>query len=129
MTCYLCDGELVCEKCAVDVTDDEIAIPGESDSPEHCSYCHVPLFEDFGLTSEGVEYVLESIRDDLRASANEEQLQRRQTWKWEHGYYVGMGFYAVGRDWAEYVLDNHHGLNKRDKRTLELFLYWTRNKD
>lgn len=131
MTCYVGDGELVCEDCAVDMTDDQIAISGESDSPSHCAYCYRPLFDDFGLTDDGLRYVLESVRERLKHGLN----GPRSAWRWEHGYYKGMGYHAVTRDWAEYVIDTH-GMSDREpardregqrmRRTLELYLHFTR---
>jgi hypothetical protein len=119
MSCYVCDGELVCEKCAVDVTDDERAIGGESDSPTHCSYCQEPQFDTFGLTDAGVRHVLETVERDLRKGT------RDDGWRWDHGWYRGLGRAACVRDWCEYVLDNHHRLGKRDDRVLRWFLFVT----
>lgn len=117
---YVCDGELVCGHCAKDVTEDQLAIGGDGDSPAHCGYCHRPLFDTFGLTSDGAEYVLETVRRDLKAGT------RDSGWRWEIGYYKGLGKPACVRDWAEYLTDNWHGLDKRDERTLELYLHFTR---
>lgn len=119
MTYYVCNDELVCENCAVDVTDDERAIGGSSDCPQHCAWCHAPLFDDFGLTAEGIAYVLETVRSDLKEGTKDDG------WRWENGWYKGLGKPAVVRDWAEHVLDNCYRLDKRDKRTLELYLHFT----
>jgi hypothetical protein len=134
VTVYVCDGELVCEGCAVDCDESDAAIGGESDSPSHCGYCHRPLFDTFGLTGRGMQYVLESVRDSLKHGLN----GPRKDWRWPSGYYEGMGYHAVTRDWAEWALDNY-GMSdcepvrperrpeQRMKRTLELYLYFTRN--
>lgn len=117
MIAYVCDGELVCEDCAVDVTDDEMAIGGESDSPSHCSYCHCPLFDVFGLTDEGQRYVLAAVRKSLKkgkAHAN--------AWHWEHGYYKGQNRDAVLLDWCDEL--RTWKLDKRDQRTVDLFVQW-----
>lgn len=128
MTCYLGEGELICESCAVDMTDDDRVIGGESDTPEHCAYCHRPLFEDFDLTEDGVRQVLEKVRKDLKRNAGWRTNPNGPVWL--GGYYAGMPWLAVTRDWAEHVLANHrrlrHRLQRRDRRTLELFLYFTR---
>lgn len=126
---YVCDGELVCEECAVDVTDDEAWIGGETDSPRHCSCCHRPLFDDgAGLTSEGVSYVLAAVRKELKRGTRSPHVSAwNASMIWEHGHYKGQPWIAVTRDWAEYVLDNHHRLAKRDRRTLEIFMHWTRH--
>lgn len=116
---FVCDGELVCGSCAEGVTDDERAIGGESDSPSHCSYCQRPLFDTFELTSDGVRYVLETVRRDLKAGTKD------NGWRWQYGFYKGLGKPACVRDWVEYLTDNWHGLPKRDERTLELYLHFT----
>lgn len=116
---YVCDGELVCGHCAVDVTADQQAIGGESDSPSHCGSCHRPLFDQFGLTSDGVRYVLKTVRRDLKAGT------RDNGWRWEHGFYQGHPKPAVVRDWACYLTEQWHGLSRRDERTLELYLHFT----
>lgn len=116
---YVCDGELVCEKCAVDVSEEDSAIGGETDSPQHCSYCHRPLFHVFDLTSVGVNYVIETIKRDLKKGTKD------TGWRWGHGYYKGLGRVAVGRDWTETVLDTCFSLNSRDKRILQWYLFIT----
>lgn len=133
MSCYVGEGELICEECAVDMTDDDIAFGGESDSPEHCAYCHRPLFENFGLTDRGLNYVLAKVRESLKHGLK----GPRADWRWGHGYYKGTGYHSVTRDWAQYVIDTCGSSNcepvrdwnrdeQRMKRTLELYLYFTR---
>jgi hypothetical protein len=121
MTAYMGDGELICEHCAVDMTDDDVVFDENgSDSPSHCAYCHSPLLDDVGLSAEGVKYVLETVRRDLKAGTSD------TGWRWTHGFYLGMGRNAVCREWAEHVLSAFRfSLSKRDRRTLELYLHFT----
>ncbi len=121
MTAYLCDGELVCDGCAVDVTDDNAVIGGETDSPQHCSCCHRPLFDEFGLTTDGVAYVVARVEDALRAG----HASNPGFWRWQHGWYLGLDRNACLRDWAELVSDGHYirQHDKRDERVLRWFLY------
>lgn len=131
MTIYLCDGELVCENCAVDVTDDEAYIGGESDSVQCCSYCHRHLLDDGAeLTDIGVESVIESVRQELRRGL---RTPRQSAWNgsmvWEHGYYAGLPWLTVTREWSQWVLDNCHRIDRADRRLLEIFLFWSRHYD
>lgn len=121
MTCYVGEGELICEDCAVDMSDDEMAIGGETDSPPHCAYCHRPLGDDFELTSEGKAYVMQAIRDALKRGTRNAPNGHLE------GYYAGTGPHAVLRDWVDLWLDRGlYRADKRDRRTVELFMHWTR---
>lgn len=121
MTTYLCDVELVCDRCAKDVTDDDVCIGGESDSPSHCAYCHRPLFDDFGLTGEGVRYVVERVRETLKSG----KASKPGEWRWTHGYYIGCDSNAVLRDWVELISDGHYirAHDRRAERILSWFMY------
>ena len=116
---YVCDGELVCEQCAVGVTDDELAIGGESDSCEYCSYCHRPLFDTFGLTQVGYAGLVDSVRHELKRGT-----RTALDWRWEHGYYIGMNRHASLRDAVEHFRD-HYYLDRKAQRILDWYLYLT----
>lgn len=116
MIAYVCDGELVCEQCAV---DDERAIGGDSDSCEHCSYCHRPLFDTFGLTPDGYAALLANVKADLKRGT-----RTRLDWRWEHGYYIGMNRHASLRDAVEHFRDDYYG-DRRAQRILDWYLYLT----
>lgn len=125
MTCYVGEGELICERCAVDMTDDDIAIGGETDSPPHCSYCNRPLDDDFELTTEGVAYVLKTIRESLKAGT---RYCVGRVGQWHEGsWYHGSAFHAVERDWVELWIEPWlYQFSKEERRLVELFMYWTR---
>lgn len=112
------DSELVCEFCGGDSADCEEYSSQETDSPSHCAYCHRPL--DCSLTAGGIKYVYETIRQDLKLGLN-----YRSEWRWDYGWYKGMGVHACTRDWAEMLLN--HNPEKKIKRVAEYYLYYTRN--
>jgi hypothetical protein len=59
------DGcELYCEKCATNEMESWPDGGGESDSPQNCANCHMPL--DNPLTPDGVNYVIQSVRESLQ---------------------------------------------------------------
>lgn len=121
MTDYIThNGELVCEHCMIDPTpEEEICTDNlEMDSPANCSYCNRPI--DCTLTDDGIKYVYETIRQDLKQGLN-----YRSDYRWDHGYYIGLGMHACTRDWAELLLE--HNPNKKIKRVAEYYLYHTRN--
>lgn len=119
MTVYVCDGELVCEDCAVDVTEDEAAIGGESDSTEYCSYCHCPLFDTFGLTRDGYAALLSRVESELK-----EGTRTRPDWRWERGYYEGLNHHASLRDAVEHF-ESDYFRDNRARRILQWYLYLT----
>src|SRR5690606_41255810 len=95
---YLCDGEFVCEYCAEGVDDSDSVAPGsETDIPQHCAYCHCPLFT-FSFTPACVQYVYRSVREQLKAGTAD------NGWRWGSGYYEGMGKEAVLREWAAHEI-------------------------
>ncbi len=124
---YLCDGELVCESCAVDCTDDEAWIGGETDTPEHCSCCRRPLFDGAELTGMGVAFVVRSVREELKSGTRFPRGHADGSMVWQHGWYEGLPWLSVTRDWAEWVLNHCHRLDRRDRRTLEIFMHWSRH--
>ena len=79
MGVYIFRAALYCEECGDQIKRDlgwknnycgdsdyypvYVEDSGEADSPQHCDSCHVPL--ENPLTSEGVNYVLQTIADKL----------------------------------------------------------------
>lgn len=110
------DSEIICEVCDHDGCEEYTS--QESDSPCHCAYCHRPI--ECSLTQDGIKYVYDTIRRDLKQGLN-----YRSDWRWEHGYYVGMGVHAVTREWAEQLLE--HNPEKKIRRVVEYYLYYTEN--
>ena len=98
---------------------------GESDCPQHCSCCGVPL--ENPLTSDGVNYVLESIRESLAEAVEK---GRAQTWSrimplkgtaeedqvWLHG----KRHVDIVREWAQQI--QNYSLEKDERAIVELFL-------
>ena len=68
----------------------------EADSPLHCSVCHYPL--DCTLTDDGIEYVYQALRDELRKGYNE-YLKIHSCY--DDTYYVNCCHYEILADWAE----------------------------
>jgi len=120
---FVGDGELLCGHCAceADLGDDSRAIGGLADSPPHCGTCHYPLYESFGLTDAGVEHVVGTVRADMKRGT------RDDGWRWQGGWYEGLGRQAVTRDWCRLVLDASHRLSRRDELTLQMYLLYTRD--
>lgn len=69
MDAYLHEGEFYCEACAPKNSEAYSDGGGESDTPQHCNECGIPL--ENPLTSEGVEYVLEQAEHECSRSAEE----------------------------------------------------------
>jgi hypothetical protein len=103
-----------CENCAPDGAESYPDGGGESDCPANCDTCHVPLRNS--LTSDGVNYVLEHIRESLRAGR-----QTRQTIHpcYNGTYYENEQHGQIVEDWTK---DITWGLKGKDKRLVELFL-------
>ena len=60
------DNDILCSFCYNKLDETGDCYPtdqGETDSPMHCSHCHRPL--DYNLTSDGVDYVVEYIIQEL----------------------------------------------------------------
>jgi hypothetical protein len=109
--------EVFCEFCAPEGAVAYDHGGGESDCPENCAACHRPL--ENSLTSDGVEYVMEHIRDELRMPA---EYRNASATHWTDGdYYKGCTLTAVVRDWAE-QLRWYDGLSERDERVIEWYL-------
>ena len=96
---------------------------GEQDSPANCSNCGCPV--DYSLTSEGVAYVLEALRDALRESREERDriMPMRGTGEETMTYWHGSRHIEIVRNWAE-ELTNYY-LSRKDKEFVERFLLWT----
>lgn len=122
--CYRCSDDCKGRECRLKAHSDEQCIGGESDQPEHCAYCMRPLDGSFALTAEGVQCVLENVRQHLKDGIG------RPSWRWEHGYYKGLGSDAVLLDQIElWVEPVSYRLNKRDRRTVELFVQWRKPRE
>jgi predicted RNA-binding Zn-ribbon protein involved in translation (DUF1610 family) len=83
---------------------------GESDHPEHCSSCHEPL--DNPLTDEGVEYVLDKIRESIeealregRAKAWDRIMPLPGTAEEDATWLQGKRHVEIVRGWAKQIQD------------------------
>jgi len=110
---YIGEGELVCEVCDHEGLEEYFS-DQETDSPCNCAYCHRPI--NCVLTQDGIKYVYESVREALKNGLN-----ARSDWRWEYGWYKGLGV----RDHAEQLLE--YNLEKKAKRVVEYYLYHTSN--
>ena len=120
MLAYLNECEFLCLKCAGDVPDSECydMDSEESDCPQHCAQCHEPL--DNPLTTDGVAYVLEAIRDSLRAG----RADRNTVHECYNGtHYAGSRHCEIVRDWAEQI--RWYSLSDRDESLVAHYLSWT----
>jgi hypothetical protein len=112
---YNCDE--YCEYCLpVDEDSPEVDYDsGEQDSPAHCCVCHQPL--EYSLTSDGIEYVLEALREELAKPA-EERNKVHECYNGTH--YEGCRHVEITRDWAEHI--KWYGLAQEDQELVEKFL-------
>lgn len=111
---YTYDCEVFCEDCAPE--DAEYDCSGESDCPENCSICHQPL--DYSLTSEGIQYVLQAIKESL----NTPEEERNKVHECYDGtYYEGSRHVEIVRDWAK-DLKWYGGLTNEEEELIEKFL-------
>lgn len=94
---------------------------GETDTPAHCDGCHMPLGAP--LTSDGVAYVLEHLRDTLREGRASYLAPFPDHAGDGSAYYHGLPMVAVTRDWAEVL--TWYGLDDNDSRLVARFLSWT----
>lgn len=110
-----CDGfEYHCEFCARD-WEEKIDSENFVDSPLNCAHCHCPL--DYSLTPDGIEYVLDAMRESLRVGKTE----RDKIHDCYNGtYYEGSRHCEIVRDWAEHL--RWYGLDNRTERFIELYL-------
>ncbi len=109
------DGEQYCDDCTDAYPDgDYVYGGGEQDSPAHCRVCGVML--DFDLTSDGVRYVIDTIRDELK-SVEYWELDG----KWPKGHhYHGRPSYDMLYDWAKIVITDY-GLSDEHATVVNLF--------
>jgi hypothetical protein len=87
----------------------------EADTPQHCGHCHKPFGNP--LTTYGVNYVLEHIKESLNTPADERNKVHdcyKGTW------YEGSRHVAIVRDWAEDL--QWYNLNEADKDLVDKFL-------
>lgn len=135
---YAYQATLYCDECAEKImsdlkrpdyeppwdTDDypQRCMDGEeTDSPSNCDSCHRPL-DELSLTSDGVEYVLEHIRESIGQA-----LERGRAEYWDKvercydgTYYEGMRHVEIVRDWAEKI--RGYGLDPEEQALVDLFL-------
>ena len=115
------DADLYCEQCLpVSIHHPGVADgSGEQDSPAHCCGCGRPL--DYSLTTEGVAYVIDRIRESLRTR---EHLSST-TIDHDHApaYYKGSPIYAITRDWAEDL--SWYNLSVKDENLVRRYLELT----
>jgi hypothetical protein len=117
---YCYDADVYCEYCLpVNTGHPEVCCAsGESDTPQHCCGCHQPL--EYSLTSDGVEYVMEYLRESLEKGPDEWNVIRKDHGEDDKDYYKGCRAIEVERDWAGQL--QWYGLSKEDERTVDLFL-------
>lgn len=92
---FIIEGEEYCYNCGKVIinklgpTEEEVISLTEFeevDSPRHCANCEALL--DFNLTSDGVEYVLERLKDYVRIGHGRVEILKQ--WADEVSLYVGL---------------------------------------
>jgi hypothetical protein len=119
---YCYDADVYCEDCLpVDSEDEDVFYDcsGETDVPEHCCVCHTPL--DYCLTSEGIDYVLGAMREELARPTEE---RNKIHGCYDGTYYEGSRHVEITRDWAKELLN--YCLSEEDKEFVENFLEETK---
>lgn len=105
------DGDVLCDQCA----DFEGCLDSnETDCPENC--CDCGRLCEYGLTADGVQYVVDRVIDELEDQAN----WRRTTDYMHLPYYQGSASYAVVFDWVE-DMQCYGGLSRADEFILDHF--------
>ena len=113
------DGDYLCEQCFEPVKRDEFVSAtetdeDETDSPIHCSWCHVPL--RYRLTEDGVKDVLHRIVNMLLDGIPTDKITELE-------YYIGSPSFEPLVDQA---LDlRWYGLDEEDTEVLDYFLEHT----
>ncbi len=123
MDAYLGECEWLCPDCAEGVDGLEGPYPdggGEADCPQHCAACGIPL--ENPLTSDGVTYVLDAIRESTADTA-ENRNTIRQAIPDQPNWYDGSPRCAVVRDWANQIL--YYGLDDQDRDLVNNYLELT----
>lgn len=125
------DGDLYCEGCyrrefkvrdgcaRFGEADSPLFVDAECDTPQHCSKCHRPM--EHSLTSDGVRYVLDAMREELRKGRAE---YSKALDCYQGTYYEGSRHVDIIMDWARMAQGN--GLCGRDRAFVDRFLSWTR---
>ena len=122
MLAYLNECEFLCMDCAGvnensrDVYDMDYQ---ESDCPQHCVQCHIPL--DNPLTMYGVRYVLDAMRDSLRAGREARDTVHEC---YDGTWYENSRHCEIVRDWAKQI-QSYGGLPGRDESFIRHYLSWT----
>lgn len=112
------DGEPVCERHAPDVEGDLNS--NETDVPENCIVCGRPC--EYTLTTDGVAYVLEQVRDALQKPVR----ARNKVIHDRSSYYDGSRHVEIVRDWASDL--KWYSLSKVDSDLIDHFLAVTEEK-
>lgn len=103
----------LCEEHAPDVEGDLNS--NECDTPQNCHVCGKPC--ECTLTADGVEYVMDYIREALTEGPSQWNQVRDEPGR----YYDGSRRVEVTRDWAKEI-KGYGGLSKADKWLIEYFL-------
>ncbi|HEX9804597.1 MAG TPA: hypothetical protein VGA67_02860 [Candidatus Dojkabacteria bacterium] len=98
-------------------------LENETDCPSHCCRCHIPLA--CSLTSDGVEYVFEYVREHIQDMENQTPEERLAVVYLENKdnpeyYYANCPGYAVTADWVKEV-ECHGGLTEEQENLIERF--------
>lgn len=109
MDAYICDGTLYCEDCAPDAAESYPDGGGESDSPQHCDNCLVPL--DNPLTQYGIEYVLVALENETKNPDREKAHEN-----YNGTYYHGSPHKQIVLDWASQL--SYYFLTKEEEERL-----------
>lgn len=115
---YVLDGEIFCEDCAPNNAESIGDWPSESDCPESCCMCLKAV--PYTLTSEGVQYVLEAIRESLKAGRKK---RNRVLDCYKDTWFEGSRHCEIVREWAEDL--KWYGLESKDEKLVEKYLSWT----
>jgi hypothetical protein len=108
------NGEVYCDQCALDIEPEGIA--QECDSPQHCGGCGAPV--EYSLTGEGVAYVMEAIRDNLRNGLDSSITPADRH---HMRYYAGMPHCSIVGDWARDIR-YYGGLSEDDKTDISNYI-------
>lgn len=137
---YVFRADFICDNCRAKIdapkptypepfdTDDypmRVSDAGECDSPQHCGDCGQPI--DHTLTSEGVKYVLESIREAIedavaqgRDSTRDRVMPKKGTGEESMTWWHGSRHVEIVRGWAKDV--RNYNLEPDEKAIVDLFL-------
>lgn len=127
MRCHYHDeaGDAYCEECVsagltpLDPGDEGDCNTNEVGWPENCMWCNRPV--EYSLTPYGVECLIREMVEALEAGTY-------PVGTYTTGYYVGMRFVELHRDWA-HDLQIGYGLGPGDKYVTERYLEMTQEKE